>query len=187
MVSEQLFKKQKKSEVMGNVQMQRKYQKALEALVYIANKDERLYWILKTIYFADKEHLSKHGRQIFGDYYRAMKQGPVPSLAYDIVKCVRGNGWFAFSNPAPSTVLGTPDRYTVTTKRPPNTNFFSKSEIESLNNAYELVKNLSFNQLKELSHDEAYKAVEQDEEMSLESIALTLGNGQEVLSYLQEA
>ena len=50
-----------------------------------------------------------------------------------------------------------------------------------------MVKNLSFNQLKELSHDEAYKAVEQDEEMSLESIALTLGNGQEVLSYLQEA
>ena len=52
----------------------RKYQKALETVVYLANKDIRQYWVLKAIYLADKEHLQHYGRQIFSDRYIAMKQ-----------------------------------------------------------------------------------------------------------------
>ena len=70
----------------------RKYRKALETVVYLANKDQRQYWVLKAIYLADKENLSKYGRQIFGDRYIAMQLGPVPSLAYVIVKSVREDG-----------------------------------------------------------------------------------------------
>jgi hypothetical protein len=164
----------------------RKYRKALETLVYVANKDQRNYWILKTIYFADKEHLTKYGRQIFEDSYRAMKQGPVPSLAYDIIKSVRGDGWFVFDNPDPATALEVPDTRTVLPRRGAEVQFLSRTDIECLDNAHNLIKNLSFTQLKFLSHDKAYKAVEQDEEMTVESIIATLENAAEIMGYLRD-
>lgn len=169
---------------MGN--NQRNYLKTLETLVYLANKDQRQYWILKTIYLADKEHLRRYGRQISNDSYRAMKQGPVPSLAYDIIKNVRGDGWYVFSNPAPSTALQVPDNRTVLPRREADLSLLSATEIECLDYAYNLIKKLNFGELKELSHDNAYKAVEQDEEMSIENIVMTLDNGIEVLDYLHE-
>ncbi|MGV8026235.1 MAG: Panacea domain-containing protein [Anaerolineaceae bacterium] len=167
------------------MKINRKYRKALEALVYLANKEKRNYWILKTIYFADKEHLSRYGRQIFDDGYRAMKQGPVPSLAYDIVKCVRGDGWFSFSDPDPKTALEVPDHKTVLPKRQPDLEFLSQSDIECLDHAYNLIKDLNFKQLKKLSHDEAYQSVGEDEEMTIESIISTLKNKDEILNYRQ--
>lgn len=165
------------------VKFNRKYQKALEALVYVTNKDRRNYWILKTIYFADKEHLRRYGRQIFDDNYRAMKQGPVPSLAYDIVKSVRGDGWFTFDDPNPNTALNVPDRYTILPLRAPDKKLLSQTDIECLDYAYDLIKDLSFPELKKLSHDEAYNAVEQDEEMTIENIIATLENSDEVMDY----
>jgi hypothetical protein len=166
----------------------RKYLKALETLVYIANKEHRNYWALKAIYLADKEHLEKYGRQIFDEGYRAMKQGPVPSLAYDIVKVVRGDGldwlYFVLTDPDPSTALIVPDRYTILPKREANIALLSKSEMECLDNAYNRLKNLTFPEVKSLCHDSAYEAVEQDEEMTLESIIKTLPNSDEVLNYL---
>lgn len=164
--------------------LQRKYRKALETLVYLANKDDRNYWILKTIYFADKEHLRRYGRQIFDDDYRAMKLGPVPSLAYDIVKCVRGNGYYTFNNPDPNTALFVPDNYTITARRGPDMGLLSPSDIECLDYAYNTIKGLSFVQLKDMSHDGAYNAVDENEEMTIESIIATLDNGEEIMDYL---
>jgi hypothetical protein len=162
----------------------RKYRKALETLVYIASKETRNYWALKTIYFADKEHLKRYGRQIFGDSYRAMKQGPVPSLAYDIVKDARGDGWYEFNDPSPDTALDVPDRYTIKPKREANTDLLSKTDIECLDYAHNLIKGLTFTQLKNMSHDKAYSEVRADEEMTIESIIQTLENAKEVMSYL---
>jgi len=165
---------------------QRKYLKSLETLVYLANKDQRQYWILKTIYLADKEHLKRYGRMISNDSYRAMKQGPVPSLAYDIIKNVRGDGWYVFSDPEPSTALRVPDNQTVQPLRGANLGLLSATEIECLDYAYNSTKKLNFGQLKRLTHDKAYNAVEQDEEISLENIIMTLDNGKDILDYLHE-
>jgi len=166
---------------------QRQYKKALETLVYIANKEHRSYWALKIIYLADKEHLGKYGRQIFGDSYRAMKYGPVPSLAYDIVKNVRGDGWERlykiFIDPNPNTALRVPDEKTIFPLRESDTRLLSDSEIECLDNAYNRIQNLTFAQVKKLCHDSAYDAVEQDEEMTLKGIINTLKNKDEVFSY----
>lgn len=43
--------------------------------------------ILKTCYFADKEHLNLYRRPVFGATYRAMKYGPVPLEVYEMLKC----------------------------------------------------------------------------------------------------
>lgn len=166
----------------------RKYMKALETLVYLANKDQRQYWVLKAIYLADKEHLQHYGRQLFGDRYIAMKLGPVPSLAYDIVKSVReGAVGYYFPDPKPETALQiVPDNRTVkpAKNRKANEDLLSASEVECLNHAYDAIKHLSFEQLRGLTHDAAYDAVEQDDEMSIRDIIETLENGEEVLDYI---
>jgi uncharacterized phage-associated protein len=46
-----------------------------------------LHTLLKACYFADKDHLNRHERPIFGATYRAMPFGPVPIEIYDMVKC----------------------------------------------------------------------------------------------------
>ncbi|MBE3115895.1 hypothetical protein IMZ68_01700 [Candidatus Bathyarchaeota archaeon] len=53
--------------------------------------------------------------------------------------------------------------------------------------ALELVKPLNFDELKELSHDSAYNAVQQDEEMTLESIINSLDNCTEIMEYMHAA
>lgn len=45
-----------------------------------------LHTILKACYFADKEHLNRFGRPVFGATYRAMKFGPVPLEIYEMLK-----------------------------------------------------------------------------------------------------
>src|ERR1041385_8562498 len=62
--------------------------KAIETIIYVARKApiaDRFH-VCKIIYFADKYHLQHYGRFVFGDYYVAMKNGPVPSGAYDVIK-----------------------------------------------------------------------------------------------------
>lgn len=168
------------------VNRKRQYIKALETLVYVANKERRHYWALKVFYFADKEHLRRFGRQIFSESYYAMEKGPVPSLAYDIVKYVRGNGHSNFSNPDPLTALRVPDNRTIEPKRMADLKYLSKSEIECLDYAYELIKGLSFGDLMKLSHDSAYDAVVENEEIPLQSIIGTLDNKDEVLDYRKD-
>ena len=48
------------------------------------------YHVLKVIYFADKEHLSKYGRLICDDSYVALTHVPVPRRFFDIIKNIRG-------------------------------------------------------------------------------------------------
>ena len=162
---------------------QRKYQKTLEALVYVARKDTRPYWVLKTIYFADKEHLRRYGSQLFDDNYIAMKYGPVPSFAYDVVKTARGDGWIRYSDPDPSTALNVPNSRIIEARRDPDMRFLSQADIECLDYGWKEVKDLDFEALHQKSEDAAYKAVEQDEDMSIEAIIKTLENSGEVLEY----
>ncbi|HCS40559.1 MAG TPA: hypothetical protein DIW44_13370 [Anaerolineaceae bacterium] len=163
----------------------RKYHKALETLVYLAENENRHYWVLKAIYLADKEHLHKFGRQLFDDSYIAMKDGPVPSLAYDIVKCARGDGRYTFTDLEPKNAINVPDRFHIYPNRPFQSELLSQSEIECLDSALKIVKPLTFDQLKSLSHDEAYKSAQQDEEISTEKIIESLDNGKDILEYMQ--
>jgi len=59
----------------------------VEALYYILKKIGKADKIklTKLIYLADKYHLMKYGRTITGDKYYAMPQGPVGSLALDVL------------------------------------------------------------------------------------------------------
>ena len=62
--------------------------KAVEAVVLVATDWPGItpFFLAKTVFFADRNHLREYGRPITGDAYMAMPDGPVPSSIYDMVK-----------------------------------------------------------------------------------------------------
>lgn len=62
--------------------------KALAAVCWMLREHPGLdlHTILKAAYFADRAHLNKHGRPVFGARYKAMKFGPVPVELYEMLK-----------------------------------------------------------------------------------------------------
>ena len=65
----------------------------LHTMLYVLNHSGSLssLKLYKILYFADKEHLCRHGITASRDRYIAMEHGPVGSFARDIVECVRNN------------------------------------------------------------------------------------------------
>ena len=65
-----------------------KPKKIVETMLYLAHKDIELsqYKTVKLLYLADLEHFRRFGRPISFDKYVAMRNGPVASIALDIIK-----------------------------------------------------------------------------------------------------
>lgn len=172
-----------------------KEQKALNAILYIAHElikksPERradLYKLQKILYFADRYHLAKYGRLITGDFYIAMKDGPVPSRTYDMLKKIRGDGYYN-STPSFIDILNKSFRFdkniSIIPLKSVNKNELAESDIEAIDYAINLLKNLSFNEIKKLSHDSAYNHADESNNMSLESIAKAGGANTATLCYL---
>ena len=159
-------------------------EKCIEVLLYVTKRVSDMYTALKVIYFADKRHLGEYGRLIYGDEYVAWRHGPVPSLAYNIVRKVRGDG------PSWLTLPKSPDfsvrENDMIPDRTPNLDLLSESDIECLNEAIEQYGKMSFGQLKRVSHkDKAFRAVDEKDIISLELIAQSLPNADELLEHLR--
>ncbi|MEW8030372.1 MAG: Panacea domain-containing protein [Candidatus Thiodiazotropha sp.] len=164
-------------------------EKIVEAIVYIAGrlkpKHSTIYTALKILYFADKIHLNEYGRLITGDQYVAMKNGPVPSASYDIVKAVRGDGYSTDSAHAVSSFNVT-EKYRITPLREVDLDLFSDSEIECLNRVIEEDGEKSFGELKNKSHDDSFNSADENDFISLESIVKTLPNSDLLLEHLAD-
>lgn len=162
-------------------------QAAVEALLYVAyrSKDPTFHHISKLLYFADRIHLERYGRLIFGDTYIAMKHGPVPSGIYDILNDAKGRTGFHRYQEADSlfTIVG---EYRVQPNRLPNLDWLSDSDIECLDEAIEQYDGKSFGELSALSHDNAWKAADLNDAISLESLVQSLGNPDNLLAHLLE-
>lgn len=76
-------------------------EKAIAALLYVTqtliknNKRPDFHKVFKIFYFADQMHLTKYGRPITGDHYIAMRNGPVPSRLYDMLKSLKCESLFS--------------------------------------------------------------------------------------------
>ena len=166
-----------------------KAKKSVETILYIAQNVEQatFHRISKIMYFADKSHLETYGRFICGDCYVAMKHGPVPSGIYDILKVARGNSFpylshIHFSQQAFTIV----DKFIVNPLRSASLDYLSESDLECLNQAIETYGHLSFKQLTDLSHDQAWHAVDENDCLNVEQIVATLTNADNLLDYLFE-
>lgn len=167
-----------------------KPEKAQQVILYVSSKITRpsnKYWVLKAIYFADKDHLHKYGRFVYGDQHMAMKHGPVPQKAYSMIENEKISEAVGRASTMPKKLFSVKDDNTVVPLVAADLSVFSKSDLECLDRAIEAVSNLSFGQLKKLSHDDAYESTGGDDVMSIESIAqMAPQHREELLDYLKD-
>lgn len=165
--------------------------KGLEALIYVARRlDGNVYASLKALYFADRHHLEESGFLVYGEDYFAPKHGPVPQFAYGVVKTVRGEG-----SPESKLVSGCAafagafekseaPRKRIVATRDADTELFSESDLEALNAGIERVRGKQFDEIKQDSHDAAWRATQENGFMGLETIASSLDDGAELIYHL---
>lgn len=169
--------------------------KAVTVIVYIAGKlIERkavkhwvtpdIHRIFKILYFADQKHLTRYGRSIIGDYFVAMKDGPVPSQTYDLIKAVRGDSVFCTADNY-KPFFDVVDGYLVSPKKDPDIDEFSQSDLQCLNESLQENQDLPFSLLRRKSHDAPYQRVTQNDEISLLDMAKTGGADDNMLSYIE--
>ncbi|MBI1931577.1 MAG: SocA family protein [Ignavibacteriales bacterium] len=158
-------------------------EKAIEAILYIAQQTSDLYKILKAIYWADKFHIDEYQRFIFGERYARLPHGVTPSDSYDILKGIRGDG-----NPEYDEYYGNDieikDKI-VTAKRNPEVNYLSKSDIECLDKAIDKVLSKSFSENKKNAHDKTYDA-DSEHFISLMDFIVDLPQKDKILRRLQD-
>ncbi len=154
-------------------------EKATEALLYVAARTGGdMYVTLKLLYLADKCHLHRFGRFIFGDQYYALPHGPVPDGAYGIVKRARQpEGALSFK------LVGNQ----IVPSREADADAFSASDLECLDEAIRDFGRLSFSEIKQLTHDAAYRATTANGAMAVSAIAAMADDPVALLQHLAEA
>lgn len=123
-------------------------------------RDQRVtqYDIVKTLFLADRASLNKFGRPITFDNYVAMKDGPVPSTSYNLLKKdPRTLRRLRISVPwdsSPAPEFGALAKaYTMSAEKV-CTDTLSPSDLEELSSALTIVKSLGFSQVRKLTHDD---------------------------------
>ena len=165
-------------------------EKGIASLLYVTQQLLRasckadFHKIFKIFYFADKKHIAKYGRPIVGDYYVAMKNGPVPSHLYDILKAAKGNGE-ACVRDAYSALFEVKGYY-VRPLTDPDMDEMAESEIECLNESIAENKKKNFQALTDESHDEAYELADRDNRISFRDIAKAAGASNTMIKYMSE-
>jgi hypothetical protein len=162
-------------------------EKALEIILYIASRAPvpDIYHVCKILYYGDRHHLEDSGRLICGDSYCAMRDGPVPSGTYDLIKDVR-DPWRKSTLADTARQAFEINGITVNPLRQPDLSFLSESDRESLDYSINAVGNLSYSALRRKSHDDAYKSADFNGEISLDAIAATLPSGQKLIKELRD-
>ena len=126
-----------------------KFERTLQASAYLLRLDRKkmsYLRLLKLLYIADREWLAENGESITGDRAYAMKQGPVLSTVYDLIK---GNGskageWDDFIHT---------DGYAVELVADPGRGELSRSIVEKLGEVTERYRNIDDWELSEQTHE----------------------------------
>jgi uncharacterized phage-associated protein len=166
--------------------------KLLEALVLIAGAcpGSRYHFMLKTLFYADKAHLQKYGRPVTGDIYVKMSYGPVPSLAYDMLKeneNLPADVLDAVRNALEIERCGKNQH--VSAKRSPDLGYFSGTDLECLRGALASCSSMGFGDLTDLTHKErAWEEAELNQEMDYELfIDEDVPNRAALIEYIRES
>jgi uncharacterized phage-associated protein len=137
--------------------------------------------VFKILYFADQKHLTTYGTPISGDLYVAMAHGPVPSKLYDIFKDTRDS---ALAEKVYNNYFNVNNGHFINANMQPNLEVLSQSNLECLEEAIVENQHLSFGELTEKSHGEAWESATFDE-MSFIDIAREGGATAEMLKYIE--
>lgn len=160
--------------------------KALNALLYLADKanNKDMMSLFKLLFFSEMEHLNVWGRSITGDRYIAMENGPVPSCLYDIVKAVRGDGYYRTDGEKFKKYFIVERWMFVTPKRQADTDELSMSEIKIFDQMIDKYRDYTPEQLSKASHGYAWNNTLRDHAISIEDIMKEFGAEQEYIDYV---
>lgn len=162
--------------------------KAVAAIkLVLSNMDTKscdFHKLFKILYFAERGHLSKYGRSITGDKYIAMKDGPVPSNIYDVLRVLGGDSIFNTSIDFTRDFAVKNGHYIYLLNSNLDMDIFSESEVECLSDSIEENKNLSFGILRDRSHDFAWQSANKNDDMSIFDIAKAGGANDDLLRYI---
>lgn len=115
------------------------------------------YDLVKTLFLADRAHLNAWGRPVTYDNYAAMYHGPVPSLAYDLlkgnVKAMRDYGIQDLPWTSIPQGKGKKNYFPMDHALDPQEHL-SPSDIEVLTEALGVVLSLGFGQIRRLTHED---------------------------------
>lgn len=132
--------------------------KAIEAIVYLANKKPSMtqYFFMKMIFYADKFHINKYGTPVIGDRYIKMANGPVPSFVLDAIhkdgSKLTHDDYEEIEKSLSFRKWGR--KIYTTAKRKADMDYFSDTDIECLDAAFDFCKDKNFDELKNITHDE---------------------------------
>lgn len=150
--------------ISEHVEMKPDVGKIIAALFFVMAEAQRRgrnvsqYDLVKTLFLADRAHLNEWGRPVTYDNYCAMLHGPVPSLAYDLLKGnakamndhrLDGLPWKAVVTHSKKTKHFFP----VDGGLNPH-DFLSSSDVEALENSLSVVHSLGFGQIRRLTHED---------------------------------
>jgi uncharacterized phage-associated protein len=173
--------------IMSTIKMTFNTTKAINAILYISEQLTRkdFHKIFKILYFADREHLINYGRTITGDRYIAMHDGPVPSNIYDIFKSVRGDGFFK-DNGTFSQYFSVTNWDIITPQKETDINELSKTDLRFIDDSIAKYGNLSWDEIREKSHDYAWRNATINRPVSFENIILEAGGDDEYIAFIKE-
>lgn len=128
-------------------------QKAAEAIAYLLslNGGPREYiWLIKVLYFADRESLSRFGHPICGGRYVSMDHGPVLSEVLDLAKGIR---WRTKRSRAWSALIEREEEYDLRLKQPFEASALSTSDMDVLEELFARHRECDWRRLVALSHE----------------------------------
>jgi uncharacterized phage-associated protein len=171
--------------VPTNITFQFNRKKAIETILYLSPRitDSDIYGICKLLYLADKTHLEKYGRFIFGETYCAMKNGATPSNVYDLLK---------ESSEEPSTDLEIKG-HQVIALRDANSDYLSETDIECLDQVISVWGKVPNWQRKDAAHDNAWEKAWKKRgdkgsfPIPVESIAELFDDSDDLIAYLSNS
>ena len=128
--------------------------KAVEVILWLAHEHKQIdvFRLVKAAFFADKKHVTEHGRPIVGDKYEAATFGPLPKVIYGLLRhqpievlAAGTNGVLPFKVTDAFAVLG---------DREPNLRKLSQSDISALQYGLDQVRGKTFDELVDITHDD---------------------------------
>jgi len=133
------------------------HRKAIEAIVWLATEKPGIdiYHIAKVLFYAEKQHINRYARPIIGDTYKSGDAGPFPSVIRDLI--YRNEQFLSLE------IIQQLDRAIITEKTPYPTpkplresdiDYFSETDIECLTESLNKYGDMSFEDLKQLTHEE---------------------------------
>lgn len=167
-------------------------------LLYILNRmpegTRDVYHIVKTAFFAQKNHFVKYALPLFNDRISALPFGPVPSLMYNILRVARGESApYRFGDNRVLARVSAAIDYeaeSFTANRQPDMECLSKSNIECLDEAIAEVSHMRFDKLMAKTHGPEWTRAFQNSachQMDDLNIARENGANNEVLAYLADS